>query len=119
MHSIKEEREHKSKQDRRKNGLQIVKSKTTTQASGKRRQEDRKEQDSDDDVQKECPICFTFMVNPCRLDCGHRFCIKCIKLMEKPVIDKDGHKCTRKKQCPMCRRELRVQKYSDGMNVID
>lgn len=40
--------------------------------------------DDENELQKDCPVCFQFMVNPCRLDCGHVFCTKCIKIMKKP-----------------------------------
>lgn len=46
-------------------------------------------------LQKDCPVCFQFMVEPVTLNaCMHRFCITCIN----NIFSRDA-----KKSCPMCR----------------
>lgn len=51
-------------------------------AKEEEKEEMKLDDDSEDDgetIEKECPICFSFMAEPIRLDaCSHVFCIKCI-----------------------------------------
>ena len=48
-------------------------------------------------IQKDCPICIQFMVEPITLnECMHRFCITCLN---------NNFSRSAKKSCPMCRIE--------------
>lgn len=48
--------------------------------------------------QLKCPICFEIFTDPVTLECGHSYCLQCIK---------DHLKRTVRKKCPQCRAELR------------
>ena len=43
-------------------------------------------------VDGQCYICFTPMVEPCTMECGHSFCMNCLRDFWKY-----------KRECPMCR----------------
>ena len=55
------------------------------------KQEETKEEQKIDAM---CQICYNIMVEPCKLECSHRFCIICV---EKEFTDFDYD------YCPMCR----------------
>ena len=47
------------------------------------------------DIDPECVICFNKLVDPCKLDCDHAFCLKCIKQSRQYLT-----------RCPICRVEI-------------
>lgn len=40
--------------------------------------EESKSQEIEEEIETECPICMTIMVEPTKLPCGHVFCVQCI-----------------------------------------
>ena len=56
--------------------------------------EEKKEAVQEENFDKDCPICLTIMAEPCKLPCGHRFCIMCI---DKVFMDNA--------MCPICRKK--------------
>ena len=54
-----------------------------------------------------CPICFSLAYKPVNLDCGHRFCILCLIVMQK---EEQNH-------CPLCRAEVVMKANSDNVDV--
>ena len=50
-----------------------------------------------DEAEKDCCLCFNFMVESCLLPCRHRFCIQCIKAH----LDYGANK-----KCPYCRASV-------------
>ena len=56
------------------------------------------------DLESECPICFTFMVEPVKfpnISCSHRFCMDCIKaLFNSSIIHRE--QLIAYARCPMC-----------------
>lgn len=40
----------------------------------------------------DCPVCMSLMIEPTKLNCGHRFCIQCMDEVLKT-----------NEKCPMCR----------------
>ena len=74
--------------------------------------------DEEEDIQKDCPICMTIMVNPCRLqECGHLFCLKCIRLLEK--AKEDATLANQKYKCPICRTVVKIEDTKKGLYLID
>ena len=51
--------------------------------------------------QYECAICYKFMEDPCKLPCGHVFCLDCMQILNKNPV-----KGVLLKKCPYCRMVL-------------
>ena len=53
------------------------------------------------DIEKDCPICMSIMVQPVTLTCKHRYCAQCVKA----YVDHRGNGLLRdiNKKCPLCR----------------
>ena len=56
------------------------------------------EEKARDSVNKDCPICYTVMVKPCKLPCSHLFCTECLELLR--------NKSFGQVLCPMCRFKI-------------
>jgi hypothetical protein len=63
----------------------------------------RDEEETEDETMVEedlyCPICRDILLDPVRLPCAHKFCMKCIKSWKPPTLYDSN-------RCPMCRKHF-------------
>ena len=62
---------------------------------------------SQDTITMECAVCYNSDTRPCKLVCGHSFCMSCVKEWYLRSQNEDV-------SCPMCRKRL----YFKGMQKV-
>lgn len=65
-----------------------------------------------------CSICLDIFVNPVITDCGHVFCIRCLKNVRAIKCSKDNHKnCSGERKCPECRNEVHSFQFKENKKL--